>query len=558
MKKILAIDDSKLNLSVLETIINDVFPDSVIFTATDGPGGIALAIAEDPDVILLDVVMPGMDGFEVCTLLKKDERVSDIPVVFLTAIERSRESRVKALEMGAEGFLAKPIDEIELTAQIKAMVKIKAADRQKRDEQERLSSLVAERTSKLEQSQTETLKLLDDLLVEINIRKKVEIDLIAAKEKAEESDRLKTAFLQNISHEIRTPMNAIVGFSDFLNDPDLEVEERKHLTEIIIQSSKQLLYIITDIVSIATIEAGQEKISEKEINLNSICKIVEEHYAPKALNQNVSLSYKVMLDDEESNIITDEIKLQQILSNLVGNALKFTMQGHVEFGYKVKDDQLEFYVEDTGIGVPPEMHTEIFKRFRQVEITASRQFGGSGLGLSISKAYVEILGGKIWLNSEPGKGSMFLFIIPYKKVLKKEIAEKSPVDALTFGFHKSKTILIAEDEDLNFQLLLVLLSRMGLTVIRAANGVEAVEICRSEQAIDLVLMDIKMPVMNGYEATKIIKELRPQLPVIAQTAYSTDYDRAKAFACGCSDFISKPFKRDQLITIISEQLINHN
>jgi CheY-like chemotaxis protein len=353
-------------------------------------------------------------------------------------------------------------------------------------------------------------------------------------------------------------MNAIVGFSDFLNDPDLQAAERKHLTDIIIQSSKQLLYIITDIVCIATIEAGQEKVSEKEINLNSVCKMIIEQYAPKAHNQNVTLSFKAMLADTEADIITDEIKLQQILSNLVGNALKFTMQGHVEFGYKVKGDQLEFYVEDTGIGVPPEMHSEIFKRFRQVEITASRQFGGSGLGLSISKAYVEILGGKIWLNSEPGKGSIFLFIIPYKKVIKNEISENLHENIINFDYNKSKTILIAEDEDLNFQLLLVLLSRMGLIIIRAANGAEAVEICRSDKAIDLVLMDIKMPVMNGYEATKIIKELRPHLPVIAQTAYSSDEDRAKAFACGCSDFISKPFKRHQLLTKISEQLVNHS
>lgn len=249
---------------------------------------------------------------------------------------------------------------------------------------------------------------------DITERKKSEVELIKAKEKAEESDNLKTAFLHNISHEIRTPMNAIVGFSGFLNDPDLLSEQRQNFTDIIVQSSNQLLAIITDIISVATIEAGQAKINEKETNLNTICKLLNEQYQLKAQEQNVFLSLKTNLPDHDALVITDEIKLTEILANLIGNALKFTQKGTIEFGYSLEQNALKFYVEDTGIGIPPELIGEIFTRFRQVETTSSRQFGGSGLGLSISKAYVELLGGQMWVTSELNKGSVFYFTIPYK------------------------------------------------------------------------------------------------------------------------------------------------
>jgi PAS domain S-box-containing protein len=389
---------------------------------------------------------------------------------------------------------------------------------------------------------------------DISERKYLENDLIAAKERAEESDRLKTAFLQNISHEIRTPMNAIVGFSGFLNDPDLLPEKRKKYTDVIIQSSDQLLAIIEDIISIASIEAGQEKIQENEINLNLICKLINEQFSQKANDKDLTLSMKTFLTDDEAIIITDATKLTQILSNLINNALKFTQQGFVTFGYKVKDKQLEFYVEDSGIGIPMGMQEIIFNRFRQVETTATRNFGGSGLGLSISKAYVGLLGGKIWLTSELGKGSAFYFTIPYKNTIHEKLPDLSTIKELNFAINTTKTLLIAEDEDSNFMLLEEMLSDPGIKIIRAVNGLEAIEICKSNPHIDLVLMDIKMPEMDGYQATIRIKEFKPDLYIIAQTAYSTEAERNKAFASGCSDFISKPLKRELLLSKIFEQL----
>ena len=386
---------------------------------------------------------------------------------------------------------------------------------------------------------------------DISKRKQLENELVKAKEKAEESDRLKTAFLHNISHEIRTPLNAIVGFSTILNNLGLIPEKRKQYTDIIIQSSDQLLAIIDDIMSIAAIEAGQEKIQENEINMNLICKLINEQFLPKTNDKNITLRLKTALPDDEAIISTDATKLMQIISNLVDNALKFTPEGSVNFGYSLKNSQLEFYVEDSGIGIPPDMQEVIFNRFRQIETTATRNFGGSGLGLSISKAYVEMLGGKMWLTSELGKGSVFNFTIPYKKAKPEKLPDIPSMKDLRFEF---KTLLIAEDEYSNFLLLEELFSEMGITIIRAVNGIEAVELCKSNPRIDLVLMDLKMPGMDGYEATMQIKEFRPGLSIIAQTAYSTEADKELAIKHGCDDFISKPINKEILFRLINKYL----
>jgi len=378
-------------------------------------------------------------------------------------------------------------------------------------------------------------------------------ELIKTKLLAEVSDNLKTAFLHNISHEIRTPMNAIVGFSGFLNDPDLDPEKRQHFVDIIVQSSDQLLSIISDIVNIASLEAGQERFIEKEIDINATLVLLHEQFLLKANKQNVYFTLKSILPEKEVWIKTDETKLVEVLTNLISNALKFTQQGFVNFGVKINDSELDFFVEDTGLGIPLEMQDEIFKRFRQVETSAARKYGGSGLGLSISKAYVELLGGKMWVKSELGKGSTFYFTIPFVRVQKNTLSEKQFNNNLKIEINEPKTILVAEDDDLNFMLMKELLSDLNINIIRAINGLEAVEICKTNTHIDLVLMDIKMPLMDGYEATKQIKSFMPNLPIIAQTAYFTDLDKSKALACGCIDFISKPIKRELLFSKIEMQ-----
>ncbi len=387
---------------------------------------------------------------------------------------------------------------------------------------------------------------------DISSRKNVESELIKAKEKAEESDRLKSAFLQNISHEIRTPLNAIIGFTALLNEPGLDDESRKSYTEIITQSSDQLLAIVIDIIEISNIQAGIFKFEKSEMNLNSFMDNVFNLFNGKISKKNIKFTFKKSLPDNDSNIMTDSIKLGQVLANLLSNALKFTSQGKIEFGYTLKDGNIMFYVSDTGIGIAENHHSMIFDHFYQVEPLAANLYEGTGLGLSISKAYVELQSGKIWLRSEPGKGSVFYFTIPYEKVTKPEENENQSVTTGMGEEINSKTLLIAEDDNNNYNLMKQLLSDLNIKIIRASNGIEAVDICRSGEKIDMILMDIKMPLMDGYEATKQILEQSPEIKIIAQTAYSDD--KEKALRSGCKGFISKPFDRYHLRTLVTEYL----
>ena len=251
---------------------------------------------------------------------------------------------------------------------------------------------------------------------DITKRKRAEEELISAKEKAEESDRLKTAFLHNVSHEIRTPMNAIIGFSSLLKDFDLTDEEKLQYIDIIFQSGGQLLSIINDIVDIANVESGQAKVNLTSFNLNNALRKLNEQFSINSRQKNIAVNLITALADEESDILTDNTKLVQILSNLINNAFKFTKKGKIDFGYIVNEKSLEFFVEDTGIGIPQEFQGRIFDRFYQVDSAVSRQYSGTGLGLSICKGYVELLGGVIKVQSEPGKGTKFIFSIPYNQV----------------------------------------------------------------------------------------------------------------------------------------------
>lgn len=386
----------------------------------------------------------------------------------------------------------------------------------------------------------------------ITERKRAEAELVAAKEKAEESDRLKTAFLNNISHEIRTPMNAIVGFSTLLTDPDLSEKSKDSFIDTIIQSSNQLLAIISDIVDISNVEAGIVRLSEETVMINDMLRRQKDVFSIKADERRLVLRYTTALADSEAITVADCTKLTQVLTNLLNNAFKFTNEGVIEYGYKVKDQFIEFYVSDTGIGIPQDETDRIFDRFYQVDNELSRVYQGTGIGLSISKAYVELMGGKIWVTSEPGKGSVFHFTLPFKNPPEKKdtVIEQREENPFRGEYH----ILVAEDDELNLILLKNYLFVPGLKVKFVTNGREAVNYCTSGEQIDLILLDLKMPVMNGFEAAKIIKDQLPHVPVIAQTAYAISDDRERALSAGCIDLITKPFRKESLLLKIKEHL----
>jgi PAS domain S-box-containing protein len=403
-------------------------------------------------------------------------------------------------------------------------------------------------------------KAMISVIRDVSERKKVEEELIKAKNKAEESDRLKSAFLANMSHEIRTPMNGIIGFANLLKDGDTTQAERLEYSEIINQNGNLLLKLIDDILDIARIESGQLNIVEKPCYLDQLLydkylffkTFVETNY-----NKNLRLILKLPEYKIEHQIIADRARIDQVLTNLISNAIKFTDQGYIEFGYILESPaQLKFYVRDTGIGLASEKQTVIFDRFRQADESQSRIYGGAGLGLAISSNLIKLMGGTMWVESEEGKGSIFYFTIPYKpdfengKFISIPIAENK---IEYFNWH-DKSILIAEDEQVNFVLLNELLKTTQIHVIHAKNGKEAIDMCKDNSQIDLVLMDIKMPEVNGYAATREIKKLRHDLPVIAQSAYAMEDEINKCREAGCDDYISKPIDNQKLLILINDFL----
>lgn len=378
-------------------------------------------------------------------------------------------------------------------------------------------------------------------------------ELSKAKEKAEESDRLKTSFLQNISHEIRTPMNAILGFSELLPNPNLMPDKRKEYVNIICQSGKNLMNIIEDVLKISSVETGQDKVKLQKCNLRELMEMLRKHYEEKVEARNLGFRLEIP-EGRDISFLTDTTKLNQILSNLLANALKFTRQGFIKLGCGVEGNALHFYVEDSGIGIPSQHLERIFERFYQVESYLSREYGGTGLGLSICKAYAEMLGGKIWAESEPGKGSVFHLLLPYNADEIKEEAKEGNSDKLLITKVKDALILLVEDDDYNYMLIREFLLKVPVRLHRVVTGREAIETCRKETRICLVLMDIKLPDIDGFEATMAIRQFNKNLPIVALTACAFQEDEEKAKAAGCSDYISKPVSREKLFSILRHYL----
>jgi len=381
-------------------------------------------------------------------------------------------------------------------------------------------------------------------------------ELIKAREKAEESDNLKSAFLNNLSHEIRTPMNQILGFASFLKDPELPDSDRQDYIEIINNQSHQLLHIISDIVEISKITTGQVDLKLETFSLEEMMEELFRDFKPKAEQRKLKLRLKKEMSDSEVVIRGDQVKLKQIVRNLIENAIKFTDTGSVDVTYSRTGENLIIAVRDTGIGIEEQEKQLIFDHFRQIEITMSRKYGGMGLGLSISNAYIHMMSGIIRVESKPGEGSIFYVEIPYlPAVLASDNTPKIVShQVISRPDWQNKTLLIAEDEESNVQFLKAVLRSTGIKILIAVNGLEAVEYCKTHPEIVLVLMDIKMPRMDGLDATKIIKSFRKDLPVIATTAFALAGEREYILGAGCDDYLPKPITRELLIAKIQRQI----
>ncbi len=387
--------------------------------------------------------------------------------------------------------------------------------------------------------------------------KETEDLLKEAARNAEEADMLKSVFLANMSHEIRTPMNAIIGFSEILSDQELSKKERQEFINYITQGSNTLMNLIEDIIDITKIEAGQIKINFAECDVD---KLMDEMYATflKMKNKNGKETLELRLNkpmiEEGFTITTDPSRIRQILSNLLGNALKFTETGYIELGFvRPSENQIDFYVKDTGIGIPKDKQELIFERFGQVESTKTNDKKGTGLGLAISKKIAELLGGKLTVESEFDNGAIFYLSLPVKKDHKKEQLPDKPVVSEPVDWSK-KLFLIAEDSILNYTYLEALFQKTKVQLLWAKDGIEAVEMCKKNKQIDLVLMDIKMPLLDGLEAITEIKKFRKGLPIIVQTAYARSEDRDKSLAAGGDEYLTKPINADELFKTINKFL----
>jgi len=392
---------------------------------------------------------------------------------------------------------------------------------------------------------------------DITEQKNWEAELIAAREKAEESDRLKSAFLANMSHEIRTPMNGILGFAQLLKNPRLSEEEVREYLDVIEQSGQRMLDIINNLINISKIESGEVQVNLSQCDVNEQLQYALNFFKPDADSKGLKFFLEYQLPDEQATVTTDPLKLQVILSNLVKNAIKYCDNGSVAFGCKLKEEYLEFYVSDTGIGIPPMTIGKIFERFVQANTNYSGRYEGAGLGLAIAKSYVELLGGSIWVESEVGKGSTFHFTIPVRPAARKQQSYSNALnqdknDSVSQPFSKKLKILIAEDDAPSGMLLRNQLKDIAGEIISARNGADAVSMFLSNPDTDLILMDIKMPEMDGYEATKKIREVSSNVVIIAETAYAMTNDREKALSVGCNDYISKPINREKLLELVKK------
>ena len=408
------------------------------------------------------------------------------------------------------------------------------------------------------EDRTNQLKIANEKLVnEIKTQEFLKHNLARAKEKAEQADYLKSSFLANMSHEIRTPMNGIIGFSQLLRSSDIEKDKRNEYIDIIINNSVHLIQLIEDIVDISKIESNNLELNITEFNLDELLfSVLTEfnEYKYKIDKGHIKVLYENESEEDLIMVKTDKFRLKQIVNHIVNNAIKFTNEGYVKFGYKISKNYIAIFVKDTGIGISRDKHELIFDLFRQADEGTTRRYGGTGIGLSISKNLIELLNGKIWLESTPGKGSAFYIAIPKPN---KKINEKHTdfiIEKMDFDW-ENKTILIAEDQEVNYVFINEIIKEHKATSIWAKNGKEAVEMYeKNKEKLHLILMDMHMPVMDGYTASIEIRKQNKNIPIIAQTAFTLEMNEIKCSEAGCNAYITKPINVNQLLRLIDSHL----
>ncbi|RUT77955.1 response regulator [Ancylomarina longa] len=521
-EKILIVDDKVENLISLERILCDFKVEFV--RASSGEEALKHTLKEDFAMAILDVQMPGMDGYETLEFMRQRKKTSLLPVIFVSAIHQSDLHIIKGIETGAVDFIPKPIIPEILVGKVRVFLDLY---RQRKE--------------------------LDNLLKYLEQKNE---ELILQKNKAEEAVRSKSLFLANMSHEIRSPMNGILGLSHLLLKSNL-TKDQKELLKVMSTTGENLIQIINDILDYSKIEAGQIEIENIDFNIRELLDTIYHLLNFKAKEKGLDL--RILVDDEIPEIINgDSFRLNQILMNIANNAVKFTNLGYIELSVKCLEKtesniSLFFKIKDTGIGISQEAQKKLFKEFTQSDSSISRQYGGTGLGLAISKNLTHLMGGTINLVSEPEHGSEFMFELKFgyqeKEVNMFSNEEKEIPTQLS--------ILVAEDNPINQKVAMLTLRHMGLQCDIAKNGMEAFEMYQ-EKKYEVILMDMQMPVLDGINATQKIRSFENKESVenkafiIALTANAFIEDKQRCIDAGMNDFVSKPFKEEDLRKILSQ------
>jgi two-component system sensor histidine kinase/response regulator len=520
---ILIVDDQIANLDVLEGLLE--MQGYRNFKSTTDPREVAGFLTSfQPDLILLDLMMPFMTGFEVMEQIKiiKPEDLF-LPILVLTA-DATKESKQKALMAGASDFLTKPFDLTEVSLRINNLLYANHLQQRLQNQNQILEEKVRERTSELEQTNTE---------------------LIKARDKAEASNKLKSAFMHNISHEVRTPLNGILGFGALLCDPDYSDEEKAEYLTLLQFSSNRLINTITDYMDISLIVSDNIEVKLADIEIKELLADGVANFVKICQEKNLQLNVSIPKEIAQMKLHTDRELVNKILKHLLDNAVKFTRKGSISVGIVNHGSVMEFYIKDTGNGIDDTAHHRIFESFMQENVATTRGHEGSGLGLSIVSGFLKLLGGSIRLESVKDVGSTFYFTLPSDNLSIKLVEVKKAIENRKGD--ELPVLLIVEDEYANRVYLNIILRKYASVIHQATNGAEAVDLCKAHPEISLVLMDIKMPVMNGIDATHEIKQFRPELPIIAVTAHGMSGDEAEIMNSGFDDYLPKPCNSEDLL-----------